>query len=103
MFTPEEMTAQLTRIERERNKKNEDVLDEDFQGEDDLLRENPAKIAERDRQFATYVERPRRQVLSSDDSSRGNGAVICPALLRGLGPLASMKSAMRGADQSNAL
>ncbi|HEV8464182.1 MAG TPA: ATP-binding protein, partial [Pseudolabrys sp.] len=33
---------------------------------------------------ATYVERPRRQVLSSDDSSRGNGAVICPALLRGL-------------------
>ena len=56
MFTPEEMTAQLTRIERERNKKNEDVLDEDFQGEDDLLRENPAKIAERDRQFATIKE-----------------------------------------------
>lgn len=40
----------------------------------------------------------------ADISSGGNGAVICPASFgRGLGPLASMKSAMRGADQSNAL
>src|SRR5450830_1071483 len=30
----------------------------------------------------------------SDDSSHRNGAVICPACQRGLGPLASMKSAM---------
>jgi len=52
---------------------------------------------------ATYVERPPRQVLSSDDSSCGNGAVICPAYQRGHGPLASMKFAMRGADQSDAL
>ena len=39
----------------------------------------------------------------SDDSSHRNGAVICPACQRGLGPLASMKSAMRVADQSIAL
>lgn len=51
----------------------------------------------------SYVERPFRQVLSSDNSSHGNGAVICPAFQRGSGPLAWMKSAMRGADQTNAL
>lgn len=38
-----------------------------------------------------------------DISSSGNGAVICPAFQRGGGPLASMKFAMRGADQSDAL
>ena len=29
MFAPEEIGAQLTRIERERNQKDEDALDED--------------------------------------------------------------------------
>ena len=29
MFTPEEIGAQLTRIERERNEKDEEVLNED--------------------------------------------------------------------------
>ena len=56
MFTPEEMAAQLTRIEHEINERNEDALDEDILGEDDPLRESPAKIAERDRQFATIKE-----------------------------------------------
>jgi hypothetical protein len=50
-----------------------------------------------------YVERPRGQALFSDISSSGIGAVICPAFQRGRGPLASMKFAMRGADQSDAL
>ena len=39
MFTPEEIGAQLTRIERGRNEKDKDVLNED----------DPAKIAERAR------------------------------------------------------
>ena len=51
MFTSEEIAAQLTRIERELNEKNEDILDED-----DLLRESPAAVAERARQFATIKE-----------------------------------------------
>jgi len=51
MFTPEEMAAQLTRIERNRNKKDEDVVDED-----DPLDEDPASIAERARQFMTIQE-----------------------------------------------
>jgi len=42
MFTPEEIAAQLTRIEHERNEKDEDVP-----GEDDLLRESPSNIVER--------------------------------------------------------
>jgi hypothetical protein len=46
MFTSEEIGAQLARIERERNEKDEDVLNED-----DPLCESPAKIAERVRQF----------------------------------------------------
>jgi hypothetical protein len=37
MFTPEEIAAQLARIEHERNEKDEDVP-----GEDDFLRESPA-------------------------------------------------------------
>lgn len=53
--------------------------------------------------YETYVERPFRQVLSSGGSSHGNGAVICPAFLRGSGPLALMKSAMPGANQLSAL
>ena len=51
MFTPEQIGAQLTRIKRERNEKDEDVLDED-----DPLRESPAKIAERVRQFTRIKE-----------------------------------------------
>jgi hypothetical protein len=51
MFTPEEIAAQLARIEHERNEKDEDVP-----GEDDLLRESPANIVERARQFMTIKE-----------------------------------------------
>ena len=51
MFTPEEIAAQLTRIEHERNEKDEDVP-----GEDDFLRESPANIVERARQFMTIKE-----------------------------------------------
>jgi hypothetical protein len=42
MFTPEEIAAQLTRIERELNEMEEDVADED-----DPLGESPASIAVR--------------------------------------------------------
>ena len=51
MFTPEEIGTQLTRIERERNQEEEDVLDED-----DPLGEDPTSIAERARQFMTIKE-----------------------------------------------
>jgi hypothetical protein len=51
MFTSEEIAAELTRIERELNEKNEDFLDED-----DLLRVSPVTVAERARQFTTIKE-----------------------------------------------
>jgi hypothetical protein len=51
MFTPAEIGAQLTRIEREQNQEEEDVLDED-----DLFDENPASSAERARRFAMIKE-----------------------------------------------
>jgi hypothetical protein len=51
MFTPEETAAQLTRIEHDSNGKEEDVPHED-----DPLRESPASIAERARQFMTIKE-----------------------------------------------
>ena len=51
MFTPTEIGAQLTRIEREQNEEEEDVLDED-----DPLGEDPASIAERARRFAMIKE-----------------------------------------------
>ena len=51
MFTSEEIAAHLTRIERELNEKNQDILDED-----DPFRENPAAVAERARQFTTIKE-----------------------------------------------
>ena len=51
MFTPEEIAAQLTRIEHEWNAKDEDVPDED-----DPLGESPASIAERARQFMAIKE-----------------------------------------------
>jgi hypothetical protein len=51
IFTSEEIGTHLTRIERERNQKDKDVLDED-----DPLRESPATIAERARRFATIEE-----------------------------------------------
>jgi hypothetical protein len=50
-FTSEEIGTHLTRIEREQNQKDKDVLDED-----DPLRESPATIAERARRFATIEE-----------------------------------------------
>lgn len=51
IFTPAEIGAQLTRIEREQNQEEEDVLDED-----DPLDEDPASIAARARQFMTIKE-----------------------------------------------
>jgi hypothetical protein len=51
MFTPAEIGAQLTRIEREQNQEEEDVLDED-----DPLDEDPGSIAERARRFAMIKE-----------------------------------------------
>jgi len=51
IFTSEEIGTHLTRIERERNQKDEDVLDED-----DPPDEDPASIAERARQFMTIKE-----------------------------------------------
>jgi hypothetical protein len=51
IFTSKEIGTHLTRIERERNQKDKDVLDED-----DPLRESPATIAERARRFATIEE-----------------------------------------------
>ena len=53
--------------------------------------------------IATYVERPSKPSAFSNDSSAGNGAVICPAFQRGRRPLALMKFAKRVADQSDAL
>jgi hypothetical protein len=51
MFTPAEIGAQLTRIEREQNQEEEDVLNED-----DPFDEKPASIAERARRFAMIKE-----------------------------------------------
>jgi hypothetical protein len=51
MFTSEEIAAHLTRIERELNENNQDILDED-----DPFRESPAAVAERARQFTTIKE-----------------------------------------------
>jgi hypothetical protein len=51
MFTPAEIGAQLTRMEREQNQEEEDVLEED-----DPLDEDPASIAERARRFAMIRE-----------------------------------------------
>ena len=51
IFTSEEIGTHLTPIERERNQKDKDVLDED-----DPLRECPATITERARRFATIEE-----------------------------------------------
>ena len=51
MFTPEEITAQLTRMEREWNENDPDIPDED-----DPFSESPAATAERVRQFTTIKE-----------------------------------------------
>jgi hypothetical protein len=51
MFTRAEIGAQLTRIEREQNREDEDVQDED-----DPLDEDPASIAERARRLAMIKE-----------------------------------------------
>ena len=52
MFTPDEISAQLAQIERSQNDGKVDVLEE----EDDLLREGPATVAERVRQFILVKE-----------------------------------------------
>jgi hypothetical protein len=52
MFTPDEIGAQLAQIERSQNDGKVDVLEE----EDDLLREGPATVAERVRQFILVKE-----------------------------------------------
>jgi len=52
MFTPNEIGAQLAQIERSQNDGKVDVLEE----EDDLLREGPAAVAERVRQFMLVKE-----------------------------------------------
>jgi hypothetical protein len=51
IFTPAEIGAQMTRIEREQHQEEEDVLDED-----DPLDEDPASIAERARRFVMIKE-----------------------------------------------
>ena len=51
IFTPDEIGAYLAQIERARNEKDVDILDED-----DPLRESPAAAAERSRQFALIKE-----------------------------------------------
>ena len=51
MFTPDEIGAQLAQIERSQNERNVDVLEED-----DLLREDPATVAECVQQFMLVKE-----------------------------------------------
>ena len=51
MFAPDEIGAHLARIERAQSEQDADVLDED-----DPLRESPAAVAERIRQFILIKE-----------------------------------------------
>jgi hypothetical protein len=51
MFTPDEIGAHLAQIERAQSERTADVLDED-----DPLRESPAAVAERTRQFKLIKE-----------------------------------------------
>jgi DNA-binding SARP family transcriptional activator len=51
MFTPDEIRAHLARIERAQSEQDADILDED-----DPLRESPAAVAERTRQFKLIKE-----------------------------------------------
>jgi hypothetical protein len=51
MFTPEEIGTHLAQIERAQNEKDADVLEDD-----DPLRESPAAVAERVRQFMLIKE-----------------------------------------------
>jgi ribosomal 50S subunit-associated protein YjgA (DUF615 family) len=53
MFTADEIGAQLAQIERSRNVRNVDVLEEE---EDDLLREGSAAVAECVQQFMLVKE-----------------------------------------------
>ena len=50
-FTPDEIGTHLARIERAQSERDVDVLEED-----DLLRENPAAIAQKIRQFSLIKE-----------------------------------------------
>ena len=51
IFMPEKIGAQLAQIERSQNERNVDVLEED-----DLLREDPAAVAECVQQFMLVKE-----------------------------------------------
>jgi len=51
MFAPQEIRAHIARVEREQNKKDIDVTEED-----ELSAESPVAAAERARQFATIKE-----------------------------------------------
>ena len=51
MFSPDEIRAQLAKIEQRQNERTDDILDED-----DPLRESPAEAVERIRQFTLLKE-----------------------------------------------
>src|ERR1700736_6512094 len=50
MFTPEELRTHIARVEREQREKDADDAEDD---DDEWIRESPAGVAERARQFAT--------------------------------------------------
>ena len=57
LFTPQEMRTHLARIEREQTEYAAENDDEDeFDNDDELIRESPAAAAERARQFAIVKE-----------------------------------------------
>lgn len=59
LFTPQQMQAHLARIEREQTEDaavNGDEQDNEFDDDDEFIRESPAAAAERLRRFATVKE-----------------------------------------------
>ena len=59
LFTPQEMRTHLTRIEREQTEyaaENDGEEDDEFDDDNELIRESPAAAAERARQFAIVKE-----------------------------------------------
>jgi hypothetical protein len=58
LFTPQEMRTHLARIEREQTEyaENGDEEDDEFDDDEELIRESPAATAERARQFAIIKE-----------------------------------------------
>jgi DNA-binding SARP family transcriptional activator len=53
MFTREELRTHIARVEREQREKDADAAEDD---DDGFIRESPASVAERARQFATIKE-----------------------------------------------